>query len=90
MRSLDVRFTVECVFDGNFLVFDNENDIENAFDNETHIQTAHPKRKCNRPRNKESANFRPIIFVMTQATPLKSMQELTCKKCRKPRILPQG
>jgi hypothetical protein len=24
-----------------------KNDIENAFDRETHIQTAHPKRKCN-------------------------------------------
>jgi hypothetical protein len=31
------------------LVFDTENDIKNAFDGKTHIQTAHPKRKCNRP-----------------------------------------
>jgi hypothetical protein len=28
-----------------------KNDIKNAFDRETHIQTAHPKRKCNRPLN---------------------------------------
>jgi hypothetical protein len=26
-----------------------KNDIQNACDDETHIQTAHPKRKCNRP-----------------------------------------
>jgi hypothetical protein len=31
---LDVRFTVECVFDA---ILDTENDSENAFDSETHI-----------------------------------------------------
>jgi hypothetical protein len=41
-----------CVLRSNachFWAFDTENDIENAFDRETHIQTAHSKRKCNRP-----------------------------------------
>jgi hypothetical protein len=32
-----------------FYIFDTENEIENACDSETHIQTAHSKRKCNRP-----------------------------------------
>jgi hypothetical protein len=31
------------------LVFETENDIENAFDPETHIQTAHPICKSNQP-----------------------------------------
>jgi hypothetical protein len=26
-----------------------KNYVKNAFDSEMHIQTAHPKRKCNRP-----------------------------------------
>jgi hypothetical protein len=42
-----VRFTVACVIMS--FVFDTKNDFENAFDSETRIQTAHPKRKCNRP-----------------------------------------
>jgi hypothetical protein len=46
--SLDVRFTVECVFDVIFGFFDTENDMENEFDSETHVETAHPKRRCNR------------------------------------------
>jgi hypothetical protein len=46
MCSLNVRFIVECVFD---VIFGTENDIKNAFDTERHIQTAHPKRRCNRP-----------------------------------------
>jgi hypothetical protein len=36
-------------FQCNFWVLNTENDIENACDGETHTQTAHPKRKCNRP-----------------------------------------
>jgi hypothetical protein len=36
-------------FHRNFLVFNTENYIANACDGETHTQTAHPKRKCNRP-----------------------------------------
>jgi hypothetical protein len=38
-------------FRGNFLFFDTENAVENTSNSKTHIQTAHPKRKCNRPLN---------------------------------------
>jgi hypothetical protein len=38
-----------------FSVFNIENDIGNACDGETHIQTAHPKRKCNRPLRVQKA-----------------------------------
>jgi hypothetical protein len=56
---LDVQF--RCAFHRRmrfqcqFWVFNTENDIENACDDETHIQTAHPKRKCNRLLTIESA-----------------------------------
>jgi hypothetical protein len=46
MFSLYVRFTVVCVFNVIFSVEKLKNKIKNAFDGETHIQTAHPKRKC--------------------------------------------
>jgi hypothetical protein len=35
----------------NFWVLDTENYIEYSCDSEKHMQTAHPKRKCNRPLN---------------------------------------
>jgi hypothetical protein len=51
MCSLIVRFTVKCVFDGIYNVLSTSNDVKNTIDSETHIQTAHPKRKCNRPQS---------------------------------------
>jgi hypothetical protein len=49
MCSFDVRFTVKCVCNVIFEFLTLKNDIENAFDRETHIKTAQSKRKCNRP-----------------------------------------
>jgi hypothetical protein len=82
MCSLDVHFSVECVFNVIFefltlkmiskthlthvecvfnVVFDTEKDIENAFDSETHIQTTHQKRKCNRPLSRNTTPYSPLI-----------------------------
>jgi hypothetical protein len=36
-----------------FSVKNSKKDIKNTFDSETHIQTALPKRKCNRPRKQK-------------------------------------
>jgi hypothetical protein len=44
----NVRFTVKFVFDVIF-EFSTLKDIENAFDSQMHIHTAHPKRKFNHP-----------------------------------------
>jgi hypothetical protein len=45
------------------LIFDTENDIENACDGKTHIQTAHPKRKCNRPLNNTNTSIQREHFL---------------------------
>jgi hypothetical protein len=52
-----------------FWVFKPENYIENACDGETHIQTAHPKRKCDRPLKKIwrfIGHFQLLFFCMLQ------------------------
>jgi hypothetical protein len=47
--SLDECFTSRKRFRCFFHCQKLKNDTKNAFNSETHIQTAHPKRKCNRP-----------------------------------------
>jgi hypothetical protein len=50
---LDVQFGCAFLcrkrFQCHFLCWKIKNDVENACDDETHIQTAYPKRKCNQP-----------------------------------------
>jgi hypothetical protein len=56
MCSLDERLTVECVFDVIFelltLKMTSKTHSTVTFNSETHITTAHEKRKCNRPLRK--------------------------------------
>jgi hypothetical protein len=61
-----------------FGVFDTENDIENACDVETHIQTAHPKCKCNQPLTDYMSlrAFRDIITVLGLLPRTKSMVKM--------------
>jgi hypothetical protein len=62
MCSLCVRFTVACVFNVIF-EFLTLKMTENACDGETHTQTAHPKRKCNRPLTEQDI---PVSQLLTQ------------------------
>jgi hypothetical protein len=62
-------------FQCNFLVFDIENDIENAIDIEKHIQTANPKRKCNRPLKERLVNSPPDHIILE---PVCSCLHLIC------------
>jgi hypothetical protein len=41
-----------------------KNDVQNAVDSLTHIQTAHTKRKCNRPLKMPFTRLPPCILVV--------------------------
>jgi hypothetical protein len=41
-----------------------KNDIKNAFDSDTHIQTAHPKRNCNRPLKRHFLKKNYLLCIL--------------------------